>query len=43
MISKRASCEGGKKVTLFRLDDFISVKVEITQSDSNGRWETPRT
>ena len=40
VISKRAACEGGKKVTLFRLDDFISVKVEITQSNSNGRWQT---
>ena len=40
VVSKRASCEGGKKVTLFRLDDFISVKIEITQSDSNGGWAT---
>ena len=40
VLSKRAACEREKKVTLFRLDDFISVKVEITQSDANGRWET---
>ena len=39
VISKRAACEREKKVTLFRLDDFISVKIEITQSDGNGRWE----
>ena len=27
-------------MSLFRRDDFVSVKIEITQSDSRGRWET---
>ncbi len=41
LISHENKCEGGgRKVSLFRLDDFISVKIEITYSKSNGTWKT---
>jgi hypothetical protein len=40
VISKDNACEGGRKVSLFRLDDFLSVKLEITQSKPNGTWKT---
>ena len=42
VISKAHSCEGGKKVSLFRFDDYVSVKVEITHSNSNGAWKTKK-
>ena len=36
-------CEGGgRKVSLFRYEDFISVKVKITHSKSNGTWRTKK-
>ena len=41
LISGENKCEsGGRKVSLFRLDDFISVKIEITYSKSDGSWRT---
>jgi hypothetical protein len=41
LISGDNKCEGGgRKVSLFRLDDFVSVKIEITHSKSNGSWKT---
>ena len=36
--SKRAACEGERKVTLFTYDGFISTKVKITHSKENGKW-----
>jgi len=36
--SKRSGCEPQRKVTLFKYVDFVSEKVKITQSDSNGAW-----
>ena len=36
--SKAHSCEGGKKVSLFRFDDYVSVKISITKSKSSGAW-----
>ncbi len=42
VVSKDNDCEGGKKVSLFRLDDFLSVKIEITQSKRNGTWKTSK-
>lgn len=38
--SSKEACLGGRKVSLFRLDDFVSVKIEITQSNGNGEWKT---
>jgi hypothetical protein len=40
--SKSAKCEKKRKVTLFRLDDFVSVKVAILRSDNNGNWRTKK-
>lgn len=42
VISKDNSCEGGKKVSLFRLDDYVSVKIEITRSNGSGAWKTKK-
>ena len=38
--SGKEACLGGRKVSLFRLDDFVSVKIEITQSNGKGEWKT---
>jgi hypothetical protein len=39
--SGKGACEGkGRKVSLFRLDDFVSVKIEITHSKPGGTWKT---
>jgi hypothetical protein len=40
--SKKNACLDKRKVSLFRLDDFVSEKVEITHSDSNGKWRTKK-
>jgi hypothetical protein len=40
VISNDHGCEGGKKVSLFRFDDYVSVKIEITKSNSSGVWKT---
>ena len=40
--SQSHACVSGRKVTLFRLDDFVSVKVDITRSDGHGRWHAKR-
>jgi hypothetical protein len=42
VISNDHSCERGKKVSLFRFDDYVSVKVEITHSNSRGAWKTKK-
>jgi hypothetical protein len=38
--SKKNFCLKNRKVSLFRLDDFVSDKVEIVYSDSKGNWKT---
>jgi hypothetical protein len=38
--SSKEACLGDRKVSLFRLDDFVSVKIEITQSNGKGEWKT---
>jgi hypothetical protein len=40
--SKESKCEKSRRVQFFRLDDFISVKIEKTQTDSNGNWRTKK-
>ena len=40
--SKENKCEKGRRVQFFRLDDFISVKIEKTRLDSNGNWRTKK-
>ena len=40
--SNRDGCEAGRKVTLFIYDDFVSIKVKITESDSHGEWRVKR-
>ncbi len=36
--SGRAACLGNRKVTVFVLESFITDKVAITHTDSNGEW-----
>jgi hypothetical protein len=38
--SKESKCEKGRRVQFFRLDDFISVKIEKTNLDNHGNWRT---
>ena len=38
--SRENKCEGDRKVTLFLLNDFVSVKLAITRSDGDGNWRT---
>ena len=38
--SKEGKCTKDRRVQLFRLDDFISVKIEKTRLDSHGNWRT---
>jgi hypothetical protein len=40
--SRDNGCERHRTVRVFRLDDFISVKVQISRSDSEGRWRIER-
>ncbi len=40
--SSKEACLGKRKVSLFRLDDFVSVKIEITQSNGKGEWKTKK-
>jgi hypothetical protein len=40
--SKDDRCERGRKIHFFRLEDFISVKVQRTRTDSDGRWRIAR-
>jgi hypothetical protein len=40
--SKAGRCERNRKIRFFRLEDFISVKVQHTRTDSNGRWRIAR-
>jgi hypothetical protein len=40
--SKKNACLNNRKVSLFRLDDFVSEKVEIVYSNSDGKWKTKK-
>lgn len=41
--SRADRCEGkGRKVSLFRYDDFVSDKVSITYTNGKGRWKVRR-
>jgi hypothetical protein len=40
--SARDSCEGGRKISLFIIEHFVSDKLEITNTDSKGRWRIRR-
>lgn len=40
--SNDGRCERGRKIHFFRLDDFISVKIQRTRTDSNGGWGIAR-
>jgi hypothetical protein len=35
-------CEGDRKVRFFRLEGFISVKVQLTRTNSKGKWRIER-
>ena len=36
--SKENKCEKDRRVQFFRLDDFISVKIDITHLNNHGQW-----
>jgi hypothetical protein len=38
--SKKNFCLKNRKVSLFRIDDFVSEKIEIVYSNSDGKWKT---
>ena len=40
--SKKSFCLKNRKVSIFRVDNFVSDKVEITYSNSKGKWETEK-
>ncbi|HLM30773.1 MAG TPA: hypothetical protein VK326_03835 [Solirubrobacterales bacterium] len=40
--SRSERCLKRRKVTLFRIDDYVSVKVKITQSNARGRWKVKK-
>ena len=40
--SKKKFCLKNRKVSIFRVDDFVSDKVEITYSNSKGKWKTEK-
>jgi hypothetical protein len=40
--SGRSSCKGGRKVSLFVYENFVSDKVAITQSKRDGTWKVDR-
>jgi hypothetical protein len=40
--SGKSSCKGGRKVSLFTYDGFVSDKLAITQSKGNGTWKVDR-
>jgi hypothetical protein len=40
--SGRAGCEAQRKVSLFVLESFITDKVAITHTNSNGEWRVNR-
>jgi hypothetical protein len=38
--SKKNFCLKNRKVSIFLLEDFVSDKIEITYSNSKGKWKT---
>jgi hypothetical protein len=41
--SNESKCEGkGRRVQFFRLDGYISVKIQKTMTESNGSWKIKR-
>jgi hypothetical protein len=40
--SKDNKCEKGRRVQTFRLDDFISVKIDIVNADNHGNWRSKK-
>jgi len=40
--SKKNFCLKNRKVSIFHLDDFVSDKIEITYSNSKGKWKTEK-
>jgi hypothetical protein len=37
--SSAGGCIGGRKVSLFRLDGFVSRKLAKTRTNANGKWK----
>ena len=40
--SKVGKCEKHRRVQFFRLDDFISVKINIVRTDNRGNWRSKK-
>jgi hypothetical protein len=40
--SGEKKCEGDRRVQFFRLDDFISVKIQKTRTNGGGNWHTKK-
>ena len=40
--SKKKFCLKNRKVSIFRVDDFVSDKIEITYSNKKGKWRTKK-
>jgi hypothetical protein len=40
--SKERKCEKNRRVQIFRLDDFISVKLDIVFADNKGNWRSKK-
>jgi hypothetical protein len=38
--SKKNFCLKNRKVSLFKLEDFVSDKIEIVYSNAKGKWKT---
>jgi hypothetical protein len=40
--SERDGCLGGRKISLFVIEDFVSDKLAITHTSGDGRWRVRR-
>jgi hypothetical protein len=40
--SSAGGCIGGRKVSLFRLDGFVSRKLAKTRTNANGKWKVDK-
>ena len=40
--SSRQSCVAGRKVRFFKLENYVSVKVQFTKTDAQGDWRIKR-
>jgi hypothetical protein len=40
--SQDNKCAGDRRVQFFRLDDFISVKIQKTRTNGGGNWHTKK-